>query len=65
MGHGATSVEQAGLGQQEGAGAERRGAPRPGSVGRQPIDQATVGKRRRHVQGARDHDGVDLGGVEL
>src|SRR6476646_5606984 len=60
MGNGATAVEQTGLGQQEGAATDRGGAPRLWRMGRQPAHQATICKRRLHVERTWNHDGVDL-----
>src|ERR1700676_4623249 len=65
MGYGATAVKQTGLGQQEGSGTDRGGAPRLGRIGCQPAHQASISKRRLHVQRAWNHDGVDLRTFEL
>src|SRR5580692_2426052 len=65
MGYGATAVKQTGLGQQEGSGTDRGGSPRLGRMGCQPVHQATISKRRLHVQRAWNHDGVDLRTFEL
>src|ERR1700680_1184429 len=65
MGYSATAVKQTGLGQQEGSATDRGGASRLGRMGCQPAHQATISKRRLHVQRTWNHDGVDLHTFEL